>query len=358
MPTKPGVMVLNFGGPQSKEELVPFLSLLLADVLPFPEFINNPMGALIAKLRGPKVQPNYEQIGWSPLVPTHFKQVAALKETMELDLPVASCMMFTPPFAKTALQDLLDQGVDHIIAVPMFPHFSYATTNAAYSFMFAAMEELGIEKMPVHWIPAYYDHPLYLDALAATIEKGIAATPGEGDTHLVFSPHGLPLSFIKGGDPYPEQIRETARQVMRKMNYQGDWSLGWQSRVGPVKWLSPSTPEVMEELAQKGVQRVTLVPVAFVSDHVETLHEIDIEYAEEAHKMGIPHFGRAPALEMEPAFIACLSDLIDTALKSFERYHCMRCMHLKPDSHRRQATCPNCKFKFPAYLRRGVQTLS
>ncbi len=155
MPNKPGVMVLNFGGPRNSEELVPFLSLLLEDVLPFPEIVNKQMGGIIAKLRGPKVQPNYEMIGWSPLVDSHFKQLAALKERLDPSMPVASGMMFTPPFAKQGLQDLLDQGVDHIVAVPMFPHYSFATTHAAYSFMFAAMEELGIEKMPVHWVPAY-----------------------------------------------------------------------------------------------------------------------------------------------------------------------------------------------------------
>ena len=357
MAKKPGVMVLNFGGPRNADELVPFLSLLLDDVLPFPDAISRPMGAMIAKLRGPKVQPNYEMIGWSPLIEVHDQQVAALKEKLPADLPVASGMMFTPPFARTGLESLLEQGVDHIIAIPMFPHFSFATTNAAYSFMFAAMEELGIEKMPVHWVPAYYDHPLYLDALAATIRQGVENTPGEGPTHLLFTPHGLPLSFVRKGDPYPEQIRETARQVMRHMDWQGDWSLGWQSRVGPAKWLSPSTPDVMQELASKGVQRVTLVPVAFVSDHIETLHEIDIEYAEDAHKMGIPHFGRAPALGIEPAFIDCLADLVQKGLDSFERYHCMRCLNLKPDSHRRQSACTNCRFTFPAYLRRGVQTL-
>ncbi|MCB9691651.1 MAG: ferrochelatase [Alphaproteobacteria bacterium] len=358
MVSKPGVMVLNFGGPRNEQELVPFLSLLLDDVLPFPEMISRPMGAMIARMRGPKVQPNYEMIGWSPLVETHDQQVAALKERLDPDLPVASGMMFTPPFAKQGLESLLEQGVDHIVAVPMFPHYSFATTHAAYSFMFTAMEELGIGNMPVHWVPAYYDHPLYLDALASTIRTGVERTPGEGPTHLVFTPHGLPLSFPRRGDPYPEQIRETARQVIRHMGWDGEWSLGWQSRVGPSAWLSPSTPEVMGELAQRGVQRVTLVPVAFVSEHIETLHEIDIEYAEDAHKMGIPHFGRAPALGLEPAFIDCLADLVRTGLASFERYSCVRCLHPKPDAHRRQTTCPNCRFTFPNYLRRGVQTLS
>ena len=247
---------------------------------------------------------------------------------------------------------------EDIVAIPMFPHYSYATTHAAYSFMFTAMEELGIAKMPVHWVPAYYDHPLYLDALAATIRAGVEATPGEGPTHLLFTPHGLPLSFVRRGDPYPEQIRETARQVIRKMGWQDGWSLGWQSRVGPVQWLGPGTPDVMASLVKEGIERVTLVPISFVSDHVETLHEIDIEYAEEAHEMGLKHFGRAPALNLEPAFIACLADLVHRGLAQFERYHCVRCLHLKPDAHRRQSRCANCRFDFPNFLQRGQQRLS
>jgi len=357
VPSKPGIMVLDFGGPQNPAELVPFLTLLLEDVLPFPDWLNRLAAPRIAQSRRALVEANYEQIGWSPLVPTHHTQVQALRAELDLDIPIASAMLFTPPFAEQALRDLLDQGVDHIVALPMFPHYSFATTQAAFSFMFAAMDRLGIAEMPVHWIGAYYDHPLYLEALANTIRQGVEATPGTGTTHLLFSPHGLPLSFVRRADPYPDQIRETARQVIRTLDWKGPWSMGWQSRVGPVKWLSPSTPDVMRRLASEGVERITLVPVAFVSEHIETLHEIDIEYAEEAHGMGIPHFGRAPVLGLDPSFIRCLATLTHDALAHFERYSCVRCLHPRPDSHRRQPSCANCRFKFPAFLRRGVQAL-
>lgn len=351
-------MVLDFGGPQGPDELVPFLTLLLEDVLPFPDWIKRLAAPRIAASRSKLVGPNYEMIGWSPLVPTHVRQVAALREALSLpELPIASCMMFTPPFAEEALKSLLDQGVDHIVALPMFPHFSFATTNAAFGFMFAAMERLGIASMPVHWIPAYYDHPRYLAALAESIREGVDATPGSGPSHLLFTPHGLPVSFLRRGDPYPEHIRESARQVTRLMGWDGPWSLGWQSKVGRSRWLTPSTPEVMASLASEGVQRITLVPIAFVSEHIETLHEIDIEYREEAHKLGIPHFGRAPALGTQPEFIACLADLVRDGLAHFERYSCARCLHPKPDAHRRRGSCPNCRFTLPPWMRRGVQAL-
>lgn len=297
-------------------------------------------------------------IGWSPLVPTHDAQVAALRAALDQpDLPIASCMMFTPPFAEQGLKDLLDQGVDHIVAVPMFPQFSFATTNAAFGFLFAEMEKRGVGGMPVHWVPAYFDHPLYLSALANTIRKGVAATPGEGPSHVLFSPHGLPVSFVNRADPYPEQIRESARRVMHLLEWSEPWSLGWQSKVGRGRWLTPSTPDELARLASEGVRRLTIVPIAFVSEHIETLHEIDIEYAEEAHKLGITHYGRAPALGLEPDFIACLADLVRSGLASFDRYQCARCLLPRPDAHRRQSSCPNCRFTFPPWLRRGVQAL-
>ena len=349
-----GLLVCDFGGPQKEEDLVPFLTLLLEDVLPFPPWVKRHAAPWIAKRRSVAVKQNYETIGWSPLIDTHNAQVAALKQRLSPDLPVASCHLFTPPFAETAIKDLLDQGVDRIIALPMFPHYSFATTHAAFSFAFSAMQRLGVADLPVHWIPAYYDHPLYLDALGATIVEGVARTSGEGPSHVVFSPHGLPVTFLtKKHDPYPTQIQESARQVMRKLAWPDPWSLGWQSKLGRSRWLTPSTPQTLKRLAGEGVKRVTLVPIAFASEHIETLHEIDIEFAEEAHALGIPHFGRAPALGLQPAFIACLADLVNTAIADVDAYHCVRCLLPKPDEHRRQQRCPNCDFTFPDYLRLG-----
>lgn len=347
-----GLAILDFGGPTGPVELVPFLEKLLADVLPGPPALKRFLARRIAPARARLVQPNYETIGWSPLVQTHRLQVAALAERLGPEAPpMASGMLFTPPTMREATRALREQGVERIIALPLFPHYSFATTGAAFAHFWEAMRAEGMTGLPVHWIGAWFDHPLYIDALAATIREGVARTPGEGELHLVFTPHGLPLSFVRKGDPYPEQIRETARRVIRRLEWTGPWHLGWQSRLGPVKWLAPSTPEVLDRLAREGAKRVCLIPVSFAAEHIETLHEIDIEYADHARDVGIPHFGRAPALGLEPAFIACLADLVQQALAGFGQQSCVRCLHPRPIAVERRPGCPNCRFQTPDWRR-------
>ncbi len=347
-----GVVVCDFGGPQGPDELVPFLSELLQDVLPGPAVLKRVVAPLLARSRAKRVVPQYAAIGWSPLVATHHKQVEALRDSLGSDAPpMASGMMFTAPTMDDAVADLFDRGVDQLIALPMFPHYSIATTQAAFSFLFDALGRAGRSEIPIHWIPGYFDHPLYLEALAATIRRGIEDTPGEGPLHLLFTPHGLPLSFVKRGDPYPEQIRASVRAVIRHMGWTGPWHVGWQSRVGPVRWLEPGTPEVLTRLGSEGVERVCLVPVSFASEHVETLFEIDREYRHIATSAGIRHFGRAPALGLQPAFIACLAEVLRAAMGDLGAYRCVRCHHPKPDAHRRRPKCHSCGFRFSPYLR-------
>jgi ferrochelatase len=352
-----GVAVLDFGGPQGQQELVPFLTKLLEDVLPGPMFLKSLAAPRIASARAKKVGPNYELIGWSPLVPTHRAQVAALREALGPDVPpMASGMLFTPPTMDDAVAHLRAQGVDRIVALPMFPHYSIATTQAAFSFLYAALERAGAADMPVRWIAGYPEHPLYVRALANTIRAGVAATPGDPaePVHLVFTPHGLPVSWVtKYGDPYPDHIRRSVRAVIRELGWTGPYHVGWQSRVGPVQWLTPSTPEVMDTIAANGGRRICMVPISFASEHIETLHEIDIEYREHATHAGITGFGRAAALGTDPDYVSCLADLVRDGMRSFERYECVRCLMPKVDAHRRRPACPNCRFRFPAFLQRS-----
>ncbi len=351
--TGPGLWVMNFGGPKGPEELTPFLTELLQDVLPGPMALKRWVAPALARSRSKKVSPNYESIGWSPIVATHDLQVAALVKELGADAPerITSGMMFTAPTMKQSVKDL--QGCPWIIALPMFPHYSIATTQTAFSFAWQAMVEAGMQDTPVHWIPAYFDHPLYIDALCATIRKGIAATPGEGPIHLVFSPHGLPLSFVHRGDPYPDQVRESVRRAVAQLGWSDPWTLGWQSRVGPVAWLEPSTETMLQRIGAAGGTRVCIVPISFVSEHIETLYEIDVEYREVAEKAGIHHFARAPALGLEPAFLACLADLVRKAVAKTQHL-CVRCLHPQSEQHRRRAGCATCRFTTPAFLRDGV----
>jgi len=348
---KLGVAVLNFGGPRNEEELVPFLTELLADVLPGPTFLKGLAAPLLARSRSKRVGPNYAEIGWSPLVAVHRDQMAALKPLLDDDIVLASGMMFTPPTMDQCVKTLLEEGVDTVIAISMFPHYSLATTQTAYSFFHEALVRAGHADMPVHWVAGYYDHPAYVSALATTIRDGAAALPGEGPIDLVFTPHGLPLSFVHRGDPYPDQIRESVRRVIDVLEWSDPWHLGWQSRLGPVKWLSPSTPEVLERLAREERNRVLLVPISFVCDHIETLHEIDIEYRDLANELAIPHFGRAPALGLSADFIRCLAAKIDEARSHMDRYRCVRCLHPKAEWHRKRRRCDACRFQTPAFLR-------
>jgi len=302
------------------------------------------------------VGPNYEMIGWSPLVKTHEAQVAALAELLGADAPpMASGMMFTPPSMDTCVAELLGQGVDGIVALPMFPHYSIATTQAAFSFFWDALVRAGAGDLPVRWIPAYFDHPDYIEALANTVRQGLAAMedddPDGSPVHLVFTPHGLPVSWVqKRGDPYPEHIRASVRAAVRQLGWKGPWHIGWQSRVGPVQWLVPPTEEVLHDLGSKGVTRVCMVPISFAAEHIETLHEIDIEYRAEAEQAGIRQFGRAPALGTEPAFIRCLADRVRDAMATRPALHCVRCLEPKDQAWRRRGACVNCRFSLPPYL--------
>jgi protoporphyrin/coproporphyrin ferrochelatase len=352
---RPGVLFINFGGPQRREELEPFLRNLFDDVLPLPQGVKGLALPAIARRRAASVAENYEMIGWSPLVPVTLDQVQAVRDELADDsLPVTVGMQYTAPTLNEALRELAAEGVDSVIAVAMFPHWSFATTGSSFDMLHQALRDDGLSHWPVHFAPAFHAHPDYIEALASTIRRGVADLPGEGPIHLVFTPHGLPVSYLRRGDPYLDHVHESVRRVIAHLGWDGPVHVGWQSRVGPVRWLTPATEDVLRQIGAAGGQRVCLVPVAFVSEHIETLHEIDIEYAEVAHQAGIAHFGRAPALGMEPGFIRCLADLVRQGLERFGRYTCARCLLPRPDSHRRRRVCPNCRFETPTYLRESL----
>ena len=343
---KPGVLLLNFGGPSNDDELKPFLYQLFCDVLPGPKWLRPALAKWVSSRRAEVVRVAYRQIGFSPLVETTAAQAEALRGALgENAPPIAIGMTFTPPFVGDGLERLREAGVDQVIALALFPQFSLSTTSSAYQQLH------DLKPPPVHWIPAFYDHPDYNSAVGETITEAAASLPGEGPIHLLFSPHGLPLSFIRRGDPYPDQIRETVRRVMAEIRWDNPWHLGWQSRVGPVKWLTPSTEQEIARLGAAGADRLLVVPISFVGDHIETLHEIDIEYAQVAHESGITHFGRAATLGVNPRFISCLADVVRDALRNFDGYRCVRCLIPKPASHRERSACPNCTFTTPEWLR-------
>jgi ferrochelatase len=166
----------------------------------------------------------------------------------------------------------------------------------------------------VSYIDRFYDHPLYIEALADRIEEGLAGFGERDMVHLLFSVHSLPHSLIERGDPYLDHILETVRLVMERFEDM-DYHLSFQSRAGPVKWLEPSTEEMLKNLAAAGCGELLVVPLSFVSDHIETLYEIDIQYAKEARALGIENFRRSPSLNDSSLFIECLAELVHKAVQ-------------------------------------------
>lgn len=310
------ILLLQMGGPDSLEAVKPFLLNLFSDreiIKIGPAWLQPFIARMIVRRRAPVVAEKYREIGGrSPI--KELTQAQADTLATELGMPCFVGMRYWHPFTRETLLRLRHSGTKKLVALSLYPHYSRATSGSSFNDLTRCLADLDSE-LEVVRIPHFYDHPLYIDALAEKIEAGLTGFPDRSAVQLLFSAHSLPQSFIDEGDPYLEHIQTTVRLVMEKFGTVSH-HLAFQSRAGPVKWLEPSTDDKLQELAANGCKNLLMVPLSFVSDHIETLHEIDIEYAEEAHKLGISDFRRIASLNSSPTFIRCLAELVRNALKS------------------------------------------
>ena len=313
--SKTAVLLLQMGGPDSLEAVRPFLLNLFSDreiIKIGPSWLQPLLARLIVARRTPAVQEKYREIGGkSPLRGLTQAQAEAL--AAELEIPCYVGMRYWHPFTRETLRTLRDSGQTRLVALSLYPHYSRATSGSSFNDLTRQLADLDGDFEVVR-IPHFYDHPLYIQALAERIRDGLSGFPDQEQVELLFSAHSLPQSFIDEGDPYLAHIQTTVRLVMEQFGNIRH-HLAFQSRAGPVKWLEPSTDDKLQELATKGCKSLLVVPLSFVSDHIETLHEIDIEYAAEAKKLGIGDFRRVASLNCSPTFIRCLAELVRTALK-------------------------------------------
>ena len=215
-------------------------------------------------------------------------------------------MRYWYPLAKHAVLEMKEDGVARGIALPLYPQYCAATTGSSLSDLRRWMRWAGAG-FPLTEVKSWPDHPGYIAALCGKIEDTLAGE-NPGKTHLLFSAHGVPKSFIDSGDPYQAEVERTVSAVMKR--FPGvPHSISYQSRLGRVEWLKPDTVEEVLRLGREGIQRLVVVPVSFVSDHIETLHELDIRLKKTAGEAGIPTFFRVPALNDSPAFIRALRDI-------------------------------------------------
>ena len=323
---KVGIVLFQLGGPDSLEAVEPFLLNLFLDpdIIPMGPlgFLRRPLAKLISSRRSVPVRGKYAEIGGrSPIGTLTERQRGALVEALssEIDPVAVVAMRYWHPLTEEAVDTLRQAGpLDEIVLLPLYPQFSYATTLSSLK---EWRRVYGQPKggPPERTVSQFYDHPLYIQALAQRIGSVLRQFADSSRIHLVFSAHGLPMSLVEKGDPYPNQIEATVRMVSEEGRRQfPGWPkthlLCYQSRVGPAKWLQPPLTSTVERLGTEGVKEMLIVPISFVTEHIETLHEINIEAREDARKFGVDVFRMMPAVGDSPLFIAALKDLVLRAI--------------------------------------------
>ena len=320
-PNRVAVIMFQLGGPDSQAAVEPFLYNLFCD----PDIINFPgaflarkaLAKLISITRSKVVGQHYAEIGGgSPIRRLTEQQARALQETLRphLNARTIVAMRYWHPDTAEAVAALESEPYDELVLLPLYPHYSFATTRSSlrewdrqYLPKFKAKSG---SKPPVKLIDHFYDHPDYVAAVVERINSVLQEVPDPENVYLVFSAHGLPMTLVEKGDPYPKHIEQTV-QLVRQL---GAWSnphvLCYQSKVGPQKWLQPSLTGTIDRLAKSGVKRMLIIPIAFLTEHIETLHEINIQARAEAEHLGMKDFYLMPALNDSPLLIRALADLV------------------------------------------------
>lgn len=318
-PDRVAVVLFSLGGPDRPEAVRGFLSNLFADPLIFrvPGPVRRVLARLIVAARAGAAAENYRAIGGaSPLLAQTNAQAEALEAELSRRAGAAYrvfvAMRYWHPFARETAAEVAAWKPDAVVALPLYPQFSTTTTQSSLLDWEQAAREAGIA-CPQVGICGYPEAPGWIAALAGTVAAAAAAAPDPSRLRVVFSAHGLPLSVVRAGDPYPVQVAATVRAVAALLGGTfPDRVLGYQSRVGPMRWTGPETAALLRAAAADG-RDVVAVPVAFVSEHVETLAEMDRDFARLAAEAGVGWYGRAATVGTRPDFIAALADLVRSA---------------------------------------------
>ena len=307
------MVLLQMGGPQDLAGVRPFLYNLFSDpeIIPFPgpAIFQKVFAGFVSFFRGFRTKSNYQKIGGgSPILEITARQSRGLQQLLGGDWEAFVCMRYSPPRSEEVVSLLKEKGVEKAVLLSLYPQFSRTTTGSSLSDFERARKKI-YPSLQTAQVREFHAHPAYIEALVEKVREGLSEFKGGSHVHLLFSAHGLPQKIIDEGDPYLYQVKETVRLVMESL---GDYpfTLAFQSRAGPVKWLEPSTEAEIRRLAELGAENLLVIPVSFVSDHIETLFEIDIEYRELARKVGIKRFARSPSLNDSEGFLQALKEIV------------------------------------------------
>jgi protoporphyrin/coproporphyrin ferrochelatase len=312
-----GVVLLNMGGPDHLDDVQPFLYNLFSDreiIRLGPSLLQKPLAWLISRRRAEKSRTNYARIGGgSPLKAITRRQADALGAALaeDGDFVVTMAMRYWPPLAEEVIKELLAHQVKRVIALTLYPHYSRATTGSSLAEFRRQLQRMA-PRLQMLTIESWPDQPEYIGALAETVAAGRQSFGPGCEPTLIYSAHSLPVSFIQAGDPYVDHLRKTISALEHVTKLPG--TLCYQSRSGPVQWLEPSTLSTIEQLARQGCRHLLVLPISFVSNHIETLYEVDMLFKDHAASLGM-HLRSCPALNDRPSFIAALRQLVLSAAK-------------------------------------------
>jgi ferrochelatase len=327
---KTGIVMMNLGGPATLDQVEPFLLELFADreIIQLP--LQSWLGPFIARRRAPKVRDLYDKIGGgSPILPLTEAQGRGMVERLDRHSPETAphgfyvAFRYIEPRSEDALRAMAADGVERAVAFTQYPQFSCSTTGSSLNELWRAAGRLRLQDR-FEWsvIDRWPVHDGFVASMTETVREGLAEFPADkrDDAVLLFSAHSLPLNVIDRGDPYPQEVGATVHRVMERLGFSHPYVLAYQSEVGPLRWLGPSTEQVIRNLGARGHQHVLVVPIAFTTDHIETLSELDREYGDVAKESGITWYKRAPALNERPIFCDALADIVREHLASGARH--------------------------------------
>jgi ferrochelatase len=310
------VVLFQLGGPDSLEAIEPFLFNLFMDPdiidFPFARFVRRPLARFISSRRSKVVAVNYAAIGGkSPIRELTNSQAVALEAELRKTIPaeVFVAMRYWHPLTSAAAEQVAAGKFSRVVLLPLYPQYSITTTGSSINEWNRQRSIAGLEGVRQDVIHHFFDNPGYISALAGNINAALTRFEGvpANEVQIVFSAHGVPVSIIERGDPYQSHIEATVKLVVKQGMWKCPHTLCYQSKVGPAQWLKPSLNETIDRLGAAGAKNVLVVPIAFLTDHIETLHEINIETRHRAKHLGIDRFELMPALNSHPALISALA---------------------------------------------------
>ncbi|MDW8066666.1 MAG: ferrochelatase [Aquificaceae bacterium] len=332
-----GVVLFNMGGPDSLEAVQPFLYNLFSDhdIIRFPRFLQKPLAWFISRVRAKKTMHYYEIMGGkSPQREQTQAQAEALQRMLGKDFKVVVALRYWHPFTEEALRELFKHPIDKMVLLPLYPQYSRTTTGSSFNEFDRVFRRIlprgrhfnlttlkGQEKsyfypssIPIYRVNCYHNHPTYIRAMVENIKENL---PNWHEYFFLFTAHSLPIIIIKEGDPYQRQTEETVRLIMEHFP-SVEYAIGYQSKVGPTKWLEPSTEQLLKELINANFKRIAVIPVSFTCEHSETLYELDHVYGSLARERGVD-FVRIPTLKTHPTYIQALKEIVLQTISSCEK---------------------------------------